>query len=122
MGVGAPSICPPRSLLAIGLVLSEPSQLNWILLSLLLGVYYVNAASWMYLSSILEKRGNGKAATREMTSVTMPTGIVEGTETVIAYFLFLLFPDYLFILFSLFSFLVILTIIQRFVWAKGVLS
>lgn len=110
------------AIVPIGLVLGAPSQLNWILLVTLLGVYYVNAASWMYLSSILEKRGNGKIKTLELTTVTMPTGIVEGTETVIAYFLFLLFPGYLFILFPLFSFLVLLTVIQRLWWSKSVLS
>ncbi|MFK7802623.1 MAG: CDP-alcohol phosphatidyltransferase family protein [Anaerolineae bacterium] len=105
----------------IGIVLGRPDQANWIALAILLTVYYVNSASWMYLSSILEKRGRGTSRTKELTTITMPTGIIEGTETVIAYFLFLLFPAYSVYLFLLFAFLVAVTIVQRMVWAKGVL-
>lgn len=58
----------------------------------LLSVFYVNAASWMYLSALLEKRGAGARASGEPTSVTMPRGLVGGTETVLFYSAFLLFP------------------------------
>ncbi|MEO8578511.1 MAG: CDP-alcohol phosphatidyltransferase family protein, partial [Gemmatimonadales bacterium] len=36
-----------------------PSEIAYVALVLLLGSYYLNAASWMYLSAILEKRNNG---------------------------------------------------------------
>lgn len=58
----------------------------------LLGVFYVNAATWMYLSALLEKRGTGSRASGEPTSVIMPRGLVGGTETVLFYSAFLLFP------------------------------
>ena len=110
------------AIVPIGIVLWRPEQANWIALVFLFAVYYVNAASWMYLSSILEKRSSGAKTSSEMTSITMPTGIIEGTETVIAYFLFLLFPSYIVWLFPIFAVLVGATIIQRLVWAREVLS
>lgn len=90
---------------------------NYALLSILLSVYYVNAAGWLYLSAILEKRKSGAAANGELTSVTMPEGIADGTMTVIVYTLFFIFPRYINILFGVFIILVVLTIIQRMLWA-----
>ncbi|MEM9777990.1 MAG: CDP-alcohol phosphatidyltransferase family protein, partial [Chloroflexota bacterium] len=106
------------ALIPIGLVLGRPDPVNWVMLAILLMIYYINGASWMYLSAILEKKSAGAKKNREMTSVTMPTGIIEGTETVIAYFVFLLLPQFSAILFGVFATLVLLTIIQRLVWAK----
>ncbi len=60
----------------------------------LLAVFYVNAATWMYLSALLEKRGAGSRASGEPTSITMPRGLVGGTETVLFYSAFLLFPRF----------------------------
>lgn len=105
------------ALVPIGLVLGRPDMVNWLMLAILLTVYYVNSASWMYLSAILEKKSAGAQHNQEMTSVTMPTGIIEGTETVIVYFLFLLFPQYTPYLFGVFATLVFFTIIQRLIWA-----
>ena len=110
------------AIIPIGIVLGRQSMFNWTALVFLLGSFYVNGASWMYLSSILEKRGAGATPSAEFTSVTMPTGIIEGTETVIAYFLFLIFPNQIGILFILFGSLVVLTIGQRLIWAKSALT
>ncbi|MEL6149186.1 MAG: CDP-alcohol phosphatidyltransferase family protein, partial [Chloroflexota bacterium] len=79
----------------------------------LLVTYRVNAASWMYLSSLLEKRAQGAKSSNEMTSVTMPTGLIEGTETVIFYILFYLLPGFVTPLFWIFGALITVTIIQR---------
>src|SRR6266545_1820904 len=62
-------------------------------LAALLGSFYVNAASWMYLAAVLEKRAAGAVARGEQTTVTMPTALVEGTETIVFYSLFMLFPN-----------------------------
>ena len=86
-------------------------------LALLLSSFYVNAASWMYLSAVLEKRSVGAAARGETTSVTMPSGLIEGTETILFYALFLLFPGSLPLLFGAMSLLVWLTVGQRLIWA-----
>jgi len=88
---------------------------------LLLASFYVNAASWMYLSALLEQREQGARATDEITAVTMPRGLVAGTETVVAYALFFLLPARLPELFALMAILVLATVGQRLVWAKRVL-
>lgn len=88
----------------------------------LLVMYRVNAASWMYLSSLLEKRAVGSKSNEEMTSITMPAGLVEGTETVIFYVLFYLFPSFIVPLFWAFGVLVGLTVVQRMIWAVRVLD
>lgn len=79
--------------------------------------FFVNAASWMYLAAILERRGLGAAARGEMTTITMPGGLVGGTETVVFYLLFFALPGMLVPLFALMTLLVMLTIVQRLLWA-----
>jgi len=101
------------ALLPVALVLAEPSQSKFVALAWLLASFYVNAGSWMYLAAILEKRH----AARELTSVTMPRGLIEGAETILFYCLFLLFPQQLELLFVFMAFLVTITAIQRVVWA-----
>jgi phosphatidylglycerophosphate synthase len=86
-------------------------------LAFLLGTFYVNGASWMYLAALLEKRRHGAAMQGELTTVTMPGGLIEGTETIIFYTLFLLLPAYLPVLFTIMGVLVIFTAGQRLVWA-----
>jgi len=81
----------------------------------LLCTYYVNAASWMYLAAVLEKRhatDDGR-----LTTITMPAGIIGGTETIVFYTAFIFFPAYLVWLFSLMGLLIVVTIWQRLVWA-----
>ena len=101
------------ALLPLALVLSAPSQTRFVALACLLASFYVNAGSWMYLAAILEKRH----AVRELTSITMPRGLIEGAETILFYCLFLLFPQQLEHLFVLMAVLVTATAIQRVVWA-----
>lgn len=105
------------AIIPIGLVLGQPSTPGFVALALMLAVFYVNGASWMYLSAILEKRAVGAQAQGEQTSVTMPDGIIGGTETIIFYSLFIIFPNWSVLLFGLTTILVIVTILQRLVWA-----
>lgn len=102
------------ALIPIGLVIGQPSPTAYLSLVILLATYYVNAASWMYLSAILEKRHH---QAQNLTTVTMPAGIIGGTETIIFYTLFILFPAHLVWLFYLMSLLVGITVLQRLVWA-----
>lgn len=81
----------------------------------LLCTYYVNAASWMYLAAILEKRR--AVHDGRLTTITMPAGIIGGTETIVFYTAFILFPSYLAWLFGLMGLLITATILQRLVWA-----
>lgn len=106
----------------IALVMGCPSVAGYLSLAWLLGAFYVNAASWMYLAAILEKRRHQHPRTPELTSITMPAGLIGGAETVIFYIMFILWPTALPILFSLMGGLVLVTIGQRLVWANKYLN
>ncbi len=101
----------------MGVVLGRPSPFGYIMLALLLGSFYVNAASWMYLAALLEKRAQGSQASGEETSITMPAGLIGGTETIIFYGLFILLAPWYPWLFALMAALVVATVIQRLFWA-----
>lgn len=104
--------------LPLCLTLAYPTALLWPALGLMLGLFYINGASWMYLSALLEKNRAGASSSGEMTSVTMPSSLIEGTETIILYTLFLIFPDSLALLFSLMSLLLVPGIVYRLFWAR----
>lgn len=101
--------------LALGLPARPPLLLP--ALGALLGSFYVNAASWLYLAAVLEKRALGARSRGEPTSVTMPTGLIEGTETIVLFSLFILLPGALVPLFATMAALVLLTVAQRLLWA-----
>lgn len=105
------------ALIPAALVLSNPSTAAWISLVALLSSFYLNGASWIYLAALLEKRNQGSAARRELTTITMPTGLIEGAETVLFYTLFLLLPGAAVVLFWTMALLVLVTIGQRLRWA-----
>lgn len=101
----------------LGLALAAGTPAAYLALALLLASFYLNGASWMYLAALLEKRNAGATARGELTTVTMPGGLVEGAETVVLYTLFLLFPGALVPLFGLMAVLVLFTAGQRVAWA-----
>ena len=101
----------------IGLVVGVPGMPVALAGLAMLGSFYVNAASWMYLSAVLERRDAGARARGELTTVTMPPGLIGGTETVVLYTLFLALPQHLVPLFTLTTVLVLATAAQRLVWA-----
>jgi phosphatidylglycerophosphate synthase len=103
------------ALIPIGLAAGRPLTENLIALSFMLASFYVNAASWMYLAAVLEKKRHVPG--HRLTSVTMPVGIIGGTETIVLFTAFILFPQWQFWLFSLTAVLVTLTVVQRLVWA-----
>jgi phosphatidylglycerophosphate synthase len=85
-----------------------------IALIVLLAVFYVNAASWMVLSAILEKRSVHASSS---TTVQMPRGLVEGTETIVFFLVFFLIPSRSFSSFLAMAALTSVGIVQRIVWA-----
>jgi phosphatidylglycerophosphate synthase len=105
------------ALIPICLVIGAPSLHRYLALAFLLSSFYLNAASWMYLSAIQEKNATGARARGERTSVTMPDGLIGGSETIIFFTLFLLCPDYVIPLFGAMGLLVFVTIGQRVAWA-----
>ena len=105
------------ALLPVALAWAQASPEVWLSLACLLSSFYLNAVSWLYLSAILEKRKQGAVSQGEQTSVTMPSGLIEGGETILFYCLFLIFPGGLTFLFSLMALLVLFSAGQRVRWA-----
>ncbi len=104
------------ALIPISLVLAAPSTPAFIALAFLLSAFYVNGASWMYLSAILEKRRWLHPG--QKTSVNMPAGLIGGGETIVFYSIFIIWPDWLVYLFAIMGLLVVATVVQRVVWAS----
>jgi phosphatidylglycerophosphate synthase len=103
------------ALLPIALVWAMPTMPAFIALAFLLGSFYVNGASWMYLAAILEKRR--WSAPDQKTTVNMPAGLVGGAETIVLYSIFIIWPETLVPLFGLMALLVAVTVVQRVIWA-----
>lgn len=106
----------------IGLLLANPTPTFGIVTALLLGVYFINGASWMYLAAILERIGKGARASGELTTITMPPALVAGAETIVFFSLFFLLPQYQLQLFSVMVLLVAANIVQRLFWAHKTLQ
>ncbi len=102
----------------LGVLLGQPSEEAWRAGLFLLATLYLNAASWMYLTAILERRNQGVDATGERTTVTMPPAIVAGTETVVFYSLFLLVPAWVPPLFWVMGSLLLGNVVLRLIWAR----
>lgn len=105
------------AIIPIALVIAAPSPALYIALIALLASFYINGGSWMLLSSILEKRNQGAKTQKEQTTVTMPTGLIEGGETIAFFCAFIIFPQALFWLFIAMTILVMFSMLQRVLWA-----
>ena len=106
------------ALLPLALVLSQLEPKSWLALSALISSFYINAGSWMYLASLLEKRGLGARQKQEKTGITMPGGLIEGGETLLFFTAFLILPQHLAFLFWSMTLLICITIVQRLHWAS----
>jgi cation diffusion facilitator CzcD-associated flavoprotein CzcO/phosphatidylglycerophosphate synthase len=106
----------------LGLALHQPTTVNLIALAALLASFYINGASWMYLSAIMEKRAQGASARGEPTTVTMPDGLIGGVATFFFYCAFCVWPGSIAQLFWLMAGLVLFTAGQRLGWAWRNLS
>jgi phosphatidylglycerophosphate synthase len=100
-----------------GFVYVNPTAFNLWALALLFGVYVLNTLSWTLLSTILEKRA--MQSSKRLTTIEMPAGLIEGTETIAVYTLFFLLPGQVGYLFLIFSALVLFTAGQRIWWAAN---
>lgn len=108
--------------LPIALVWGDPTATPslWFWLSVMQGAFFINAGSLLFLAGILESRG--QRASGEMTTLTMPPALIEGTETVWAYALFIAMPQYRALLFAGFAAAVMLNVLQRLGWAYRALE
>ena len=102
----------------VAIVAARPTPELAVAGAILLGSFFVNAASWMYLAAILEQRNQGARSRGELTSITMPPGLVAGTETVIFFSLFLLWPAQQVAIFLIMAALVGGNILGRLIWAR----
>ncbi len=76
----------------VGFALGRASTSLSIAVMALLAVFYLNITSWLYLAALIEKRADHGTSARGSTSIPMPSGVVEGTETIVAYAIMLLWP------------------------------
>lgn len=105
--------------LAIAFVLREET-VYWTTM-ILLAVFYVNGASWMFLSALIEKRG-GEIENNRLTTLGMPRGLIEGGETIVFYSLFILMPEWITGLMIAMAIMTAAGIFQRIIFARKVLS
>ncbi len=100
----------------VAMLAAVPTQALGMATAVLLSSFLINAASWMYLSALLEQSAAGAKARGELTSVTMPPGIIAGAETFALYTVFLVLPAWRTAGFYVMAALVGVNIIQRLVW------
>jgi phosphatidylglycerophosphate synthase len=105
----------------LGVAASVGTTTTWAWAAVLLATFYVNTMSWTYLSALAEKRAAGASARGELTSVHMPSGLVEGTETIVLFTVMLAVPTKAAIWFAVMAGLVAITVGQRLVTASRVL-
>lgn len=75
----------------LGIASALDERAGWIAVAVLLGVLYLNTVSWAVLSALLEKRRGSVVG--GPTSVRLPTGVIEGAETIVLYTLMLAIPE-----------------------------
>ncbi len=110
------------ALVPLGVALWLDTRAGWIAVALLLAAFYVNTISWAYLAALLEKRSAGAETNGELTSVTMPPALVEGTETIVIFTAFLVIPSYAPQIFTAMAVGVMVGVGQRLVWARRALT
>lgn len=95
--------------------------LRWTVTAALNGVYFVNAAS-LFMFSAIHTNINNKNTELTTVSMSPSTALIEGTETVVAYTVFLLVPSYMTPLYLCFGGAVVITILQRLYDAHTIFS
>lgn len=105
------------SVMILGFAYAYPAfQGAWLLI---LALYVLCITSALALGALLEKR---PISSKDNRGIRLAAGLAEGGETGIAYSLFLVFPDYLFWLTSVWIVILVVTVVARFVLAKKVLT
>jgi phosphatidylglycerophosphate synthase len=107
----------------IGIAAAKSSAHIWMWCAILLATFYVNTMSWTLLSTSIDRRGpQGQSRGTATTTFQMPTGLIEGAETIVLFTLMLALPKYVVQLFAVMAFGVGISIVQRVVWAIKTLS
>lgn len=105
------------AVIPLGVAAGVDTRSGWVAAAALVASFFVNAISWTYLAAVLEKHGHGAAATGEMTTITMPPALIEGTETIVLFSVFIALPRAAVPVFWTMAALVAVNVAQRIVWA-----
>ncbi len=106
----------------IGLAAGAGDVTSWAIAAALLATFYVNAVSLLMLSSVLEKRAAGAGERGESTTVTMPSALVEGTETIVIFTIALAVPQWANAAFVAMGSAVCFGVVQRSLAARRALT
>jgi phosphatidylglycerophosphate synthase len=101
-------------------ILADPDA-NALAGGLLLLVFYANGASFLTYALMIEKRGL-EGHDRGSKSLVYTTGLAEGTETIVVFVAFCLFPDWFSPIAYIFAAIVVVTTITRIILAYQVLG
>lgn len=104
--------------LALALAHAEP-QVTAVLL-IMIASFYINVTSWAYLSALLEKR-HAQSSSR-FTSIAMPSGLIEGTETILVYALLIAAPGIIVQTALVAAAAGLISAAQRMIWAVRTLK
>ena len=99
-------------------IVADPAA-NALAGGLLLLVFYANGASFLTYALMVEKRGLGDHD-RGSKSLVYTTGLAEGTETIVVFVAFCLFPDWFSTIAYVFAAVVVVTTITRIILAYQV--
>ncbi|TVR05306.1 MAG: CDP-alcohol phosphatidyltransferase family protein [Spirochaetaceae bacterium] len=110
------------SAIPIGFALHRPEPEVFLAVTLLLAACYINITSWLYLSVLIERHRQSRefaAAPQRLTAIAMPRGLVEGAETIVAYLVLMLFPDYAVVILLITAAAILVGAVQRMIWSVG---
>ena len=99
-------------------ILADPA-VNAVAGGVLLLVFYANGASFLTYALMVEKRGLD-GHDRGSKSLVYTTGLAEGTETIVVFVAFCLFPDWFSTIAYVFAGVVVITTVTRIVLAYQV--
>ncbi|MGJ3262092.1 MAG: CDP-alcohol phosphatidyltransferase family protein [Salinarimonas sp.] len=99
----------------LGFALRDPAAFG-LPAAVILFSFYVNGASFLAFAAVAAKRGM-ETATRGIKSIYFTAGLAEGTETILAFALMILFPDWFPIVAYAFAGLTAMTAISRIAFA-----
>ena len=99
----------------LGFALRDPALFG-LPAAVLLFAFYVNGASFLAFAAVAAKRGMESAA-RGVKSIYFTAGLAEGTETILAFALMILFPAWFPLIAYAFAGLTLMTAISRVAFA-----
>ena len=101
----------------IGIAFGANDIATWQLTGVLLASFYINTVSLLMLSALLEKRNAG-ADPSAQTSVILPRGLIEGTETIVFFTVALAFPSLARMVFIVMTVGIAIGVVQRAITAR----